>query len=82
MTDDAYLVAKVQDALAEDERIGELELDVRIAGRRIFVTGTVFTEDRKGAVSDLVARMCPHYEVSNQITVVEEPSPGPEERLS
>jgi osmotically-inducible protein OsmY len=64
-----YLVAHVRDALAQDPRVSELELKVKIAGSKVFVTGTVPTEERREAVADVVAETLPEFEVQNQTTV-------------
>lgn len=76
-----YLIARIQEALATDPRTGELELDVRIAGGRIFLTGTVSTLDRCAAVEEVVRELAPDYRVSNELSCVEVPDPGPEENL-
>ncbi len=76
-----YLIGRIQQALATDPRTGELELDVRIAGDRIFLSGTVATEERCSAVEEVVREMAPDHDVSNQLSVVGEQDPGPEESL-
>lgn len=76
-----YLIARIQEALATDPRTGELELDVRIAGGRIFLTGTVSTQERCGAVEVVVREIAPGYQVSNELSCLEVPDPGPEESL-
>ncbi len=83
MTTDApeYLIGRIQQALATDPRTGELELDVRIAGGRIFLTGSVVTEERCHAVEEVVREVVPDLAVSNELSVVNEQEPGPEERL-
>jgi osmotically-inducible protein OsmY len=76
-----YLIARIQEALATDPRTGELELDVRMAGGRIFLTGTVSTVERCGAVEEVVRELAPGYQVSNELSCVEVSDPGPEENL-
>ena len=77
-----YLIGRIQQSLATDRRTGELELDVRIAGGRIFLSGSVATEERCAAVEEVVREVAPTYEVSNHLAVVSEQEPGPEETLS
>ena len=77
-----YLVAHIQDALATDARTGELELDVRIAGGRVFLAGAVATTERRDAVERVVREVCPDYEVVNQLSVTERQQPGPSEPVS
>ena len=76
-----YLIGHIQQALATDPRTGELELDVRIAGGRIFLTGAVATKERCEAVETVVREVAPDIEVANELTVTVETEPGPEEAL-
>ena len=48
---DEYLVARIQDALARDRRAGELGIEVRIAGGKVFLHGAVSSEERRAAVA-------------------------------
>jgi osmotically-inducible protein OsmY len=81
--DDApeYVIARIQKALATDPRTGELELDVRLAGGRIFLTGAVATPERREVVGDVVREVVPDLEVVNELTVAGEAEPGGGERL-
>ena len=45
-----YLVQRIREALAHDERVSELELQVRVQGRRVFLNGTVPTQERHDAI--------------------------------
>jgi osmotically-inducible protein OsmY len=64
-----YLAQKVRDALAADPRVGELHVDVSIRGDRVFLTGTVPSEERREAIEDVVRQGLPTHEVANHITV-------------
>ena len=77
-----YIVARIQDALATDPRTGELELDVRIAGGRVFLAGAVATAERRQAVERVVRDVVPDLDVVNQLSVTEGQQPGPSEPLS
>jgi osmotically-inducible protein OsmY len=77
-----YLVARIQDALATDPRTGELELDVRIAGGRVFLAGAVATPERREAVERVVRETCPDFDVVNQLSVTQDQAPGPSEPVS
>lgn len=77
-----YQVGRIQQALATDPRTGELELDVRIASGRVFLTGAVATAERRQAVEEVVRELAPDLEVHNELSVTEEQPPGPSERLS
>jgi osmotically-inducible protein OsmY len=77
-----YLVEHVLDALAKDPRVNELELDVALTGGKVFVSGTVASEARRRAVTEVVREMVPDREVVNQTSVLSvSPHPAPE-RLS
>ena len=77
-----YIVARIQDALATDPRTGELELDVRIAGGRVFLAGAVATAERRQAVERVVRDVVPDLDVVNQLSVTEGQQPGPSEPVS
>ena len=77
-----YMVARIQDALATDPRTGELELDVRIAGGRVFLVGAVATAERRQAVERVVRDVVPDLDVVNQLSVTEGQQPGPSEPVS
>jgi osmotically-inducible protein OsmY len=76
-----YLIGRIQNALATDPRTGELELDVRLAAGRIFLTGAVATEERCEAVAQVVREVAEGYEVVNELSVAAEAEPGDGERL-
>ena len=64
-----YLVGHVREALARDPRANELNVDVTVAGRRVFLTGEVASVERSRAVADIVRELLPGYEVRNETTV-------------
>jgi osmotically-inducible protein OsmY len=66
---DPYLIERVREALAEDPRVGELYVQVTMAGGKVFISGTVATEDRKIAMTELVRELLPEHEVHNLATV-------------
>ena len=64
-----YVIERVHRALAEDPRVGELNVDVTLAGGRVFLTGDVPTPKRKEAISAVVGELLPEHEVCNETTV-------------
>jgi osmotically-inducible protein OsmY len=76
-----YVIGRIQNALATDPRTGELELDVRLAGGRIFLSGAVATEERCEAVAEVVREVAAGFEVVNELSVAAESEPGDGERL-
>ncbi len=77
-----YLAARVQEALARDERVNEPELQVTVVAGRIRVTGVVPTEERRAAVDDVVRTCCGELEVENRTTVARYPDARREERVT
>ena len=64
-----YLLAKIRDALAKDPRVNEPELVVAISGDKVMVSGTVPTEARRKAVSEVVHELAPGMDVRNATEV-------------
>jgi len=81
-TEPDYLVGHVQEALAHDPRVNELDVQVTIAGAGIFLDGVVPTEDRRLAISEVVAELLPDHEVHNQVTVASLTEPDGAEEIS
>jgi osmotically-inducible protein OsmY len=77
-----YLVQRVREALAHDERVSELEVKVRVFGRRVFLTGPVSTQERHDAIDAVLAEVLPGYEVHNETEVARLEAPEDMERLS
>jgi osmotically-inducible protein OsmY len=77
-----YLVQRVREALAHDERIGELEVKVKVFGKRVFLTGPVSTQERHEAIDAALAELLPGYDVHNETEVARLEARDGEERLS
>jgi len=77
-----YLVQRIREALAHDPRVAEIELQVTVRGNKVFVAGSVPTEDRRQAVADVVKEAGPDLEVHNQTKVMLLPGEVEEENLS
>ena len=77
-----YLVQRVKEALAHDERVNELELKVKIYGRKVFVTGTVPTPERNEAVGEVLREVLPDHEIHNETTTASLGEPKEAEKLS
>lgn len=79
---DAYLAEHVREALAKDPHLSELHVDVTIASGKVFLTGTVGSDDRRTRLTGVVQRVMPDHEVVNH-TTVESPAGEPDvEKLS
>ena len=88
MTDDArqeptpYLVARIRDALAHDERTAALDIAVRIVGRDVFLMGTVTTDARRASSEQVVRELLPRHTVRSQLVVIDQHAPSMTEELT
>jgi hypothetical protein len=76
-----YLIGRVSDALAEDARVSEVELDVRVEDGTVVVRGSVPTEERRRGVGEVLAERFPELHTRNEVTVLEPPEPPHEEQV-
>ncbi len=65
----AYAVGRLEEAFAHDPRINELNVDVTVAGRKVYLIGTVATVERQLAITEVARELLPDYEVHNQTSV-------------
>jgi osmotically-inducible protein OsmY len=75
--DDPYVEAHVHEALAQDPRVGELGIEVRIADGVVSLAGAVPTRERRDAIEAVVRELLPGHELDNGV-VVEDAGPGGE----
>lgn len=68
---DAYTAAHVQEALAQDGRVGELGIAVEISDRMVTLQGVVPTEERRDAIEQVVRELLPDHEIRNRVVVEE-----------
>ncbi len=66
-----YLVQRVREALAHDERVSELEVKVKVFGNKVFLTGPVSTQERHDAIDEVLAEVLPDHEVHNETEVAQ-----------
>ena len=64
-----YAMQRLRDALATDERVAEMGIQVRIIADKVFLTGQVATVERQHAVGAVAAEVLPGYEVHNETVV-------------
>lgn len=76
-----YLIARVHEALTEDPRVGEQELEISVRGQTVLVAGTVVSEEQRRAVSEVVEELLPGHRVANEVQVATFPETGEAERL-
>jgi hypothetical protein len=76
-----YREEELRQALATDPRLSEPELEVKIAGDRVIVTGTVHTEERRAAIGRILAERAPDLRLDDQTTLGRFPPADEEERI-
>lgn len=76
-----YVVERVRRALASDERVNELSVEVTVRGRRIFLSGPVSSAERRDAISTVVGELLPEYEITNGTSVARALEPDEAEDL-
>ena len=64
-----YAVQRLRDALATDERVAEMGVQVHVVAGKVFLTGQVATAERQEAVGTVATEVLPDYEVHNQTFV-------------
>jgi hypothetical protein len=72
------LTEETRRALAEDPRLGQLDVCITLRGRRALLTGHVVTRDRQELVAAVVAEHLPGYEIDNATTTLENLPEPPE----
>ncbi|MFN2526464.1 MAG: BON domain-containing protein [Actinomycetota bacterium] len=77
-----YVVAHVREALAQDPRVNDLNIQVNIAGKKLFLTGNVPTDERCQTIASVVRELLPDYEIHNEVTVQSFGETGEMEKLS
>ena len=76
-----YVAARVQRALAEDERTTELGIRVDVRGDQLYLRGQVTGTDRRELIAEVAGEAAPGLVVHNEIDVVDVREPVEEEKL-
>jgi osmotically-inducible protein OsmY len=77
-----YVVARVRDALAHDSRVAALDLQVRIVGSDLFLTGMVSSSARRDAAERVVQAEVPELRIHNQLDVLPMDAPSGHEDIA
>lgn len=72
---DAYVVARVKEALAQDPRTGEQDIKLMVDANRILLRGEMASEEHRRATEAVVREAAPGYQIDNQIKVPQLPGP-------
>ena len=78
------LTERARRALADDPRLGQLDVGITLRGQRALITGHVVTRDRQELVAAVVSEHLPGYAIDNATTLLDdlpEPPPTAEEQL-
>ena len=79
MDDDlGALTEETRRVLAEDPRLGQLDVSITLRGKRALLTGHVVTRDRQELLAAVVAEHLPGYEIDNATTTLENLPEPPE----
>mgnify|MGYP002620874803 CR=1 FL=1 len=65
-----YVAARVQEALAEDERTNELGIRVDVHGDQVYLRGSVGSAERRRHLTEVAVEAAPGATVHNECTVV------------
>ena len=76
-----YVVARVRNALAHDEHVAALDIQVRIVGSDVYLTGSVSSVPRRDAVEQVVQHEVPDLVVHNQLDVLSTDAPTAREEI-
>ncbi|WP_030913072.1 BON domain-containing protein [Streptosporangium amethystogenes] len=76
-----YVAARVQGALAEDERTTELGVRVDVRNDQLYLRGQVTSADRRALIAKVAGEAAPGLVVHNEIDVVSVVEPVREEQL-
>ena len=66
---DDYAIQRLREALAADERVAEMGVQVRLVAGKVFLNGQVPTAERQEAVGAVASEVLPDYEVHNETVV-------------
>ena len=76
-----YVVARLREALAHDARVAALDIQIRIVGDDVFLTGSVSTSARRDAIDAVVHEVAPELRVHDQLDVLSADAPAGHEEI-
>ncbi len=66
------LTEQTRRALADDPRLGQLDVCITLRGQRALITGHVVTRDRQELLAAVVAEHLPGYAIDNATTTLDD----------
>jgi hypothetical protein len=77
-----YLVARITEALAQDERTNALDVQVLLSGGKVFILGRVSSSERRRAAEQVVREVLPpNTSLVNELCVQTFSEPTEPERV-
>jgi osmotically-inducible protein OsmY len=71
-----YVIARLREALATDERTNVLDVNIRLRSEAVLLSGQVDTEERRRLIEEVVGENLPGgLAIDNRITVAEVGAP-------
>lgn len=77
-----YLEGHLHQRLAEDPRVSEQGISVKVTPAGIFLSGVVGTAQRRDAITEVAQEYAGGHRVHNEVTVAAFPEPTADEELS
>ena len=68
---DEYLITRLQEAFALDDRMNQLDIEIRMHHDEIILLGSVTTEERKSAATAISREVLPEHTIVNELRVIE-----------
>jgi len=78
----AYILPHLREALAQDPRTHELDIQIEQDGYKIVLQGEVTHQERRVAVENLAKEFCPGCVIENHIEILPCTEPGEPEEIS
>jgi osmotically-inducible protein OsmY len=66
-----YLVARIQEAFANDPRLGILDIKILIRENTIYLAGEVETDEQREALEAVVQDVAPGCQIRNEVSMRE-----------
>ncbi len=66
---DQYVLERIRAALAADDRLGQLDIQVSVTNNQVLLDGVVATEERKTAAAEVAGRIAGDRDVFNGLQV-------------
>lgn len=77
-----HMLAHLREALAEDPRLHELNIEASVAGGTLVLRGRVTTDERRELVGRVAGEILPGYHIENRVGVVQHGEDGRAETVA